>query len=88
MPKPPQIIRSRPESSFGSSWSDAVESPMNIDVPRFSWYFHTALGKVGIDSPSRHQDKLHKMSKLQRLKPLSPRGSFMPFEVSIRMLVP
>ena len=34
-------------------------------------------GLWGFKSPSRHQDKLHKISKLQRIKPLSPRGFFM-----------
>ncbi len=28
----------------------------------------------GFDPPSRHQDKLHKMNRLQRHKPLIPRG--------------
>jgi hypothetical protein len=32
----------------------------------------------GFDPPSRHQDKTHKMNSLQRPKPLSPRGFFMP----------
>src|ERR1700690_516729 len=30
----------------------------------------------GFDPPSRHQDKLHKVNRLQRPKPLSPRGFF------------
>jgi hypothetical protein len=29
------------------------------------------------DPPSRHQDKLNKMNRLQRPKPLNPRGFFM-----------
>src|SRR5271155_5009625 len=32
----------------------------------------------GFDPPSRHQDKIHKMNRLQRPKPLSLRGFFMP----------
>src|ERR1700691_898585 len=31
----------------------------------------------GFDPPSRHQDKLHQMNRLQRPKPLDPRGFFM-----------
>src|SRR5579859_3665369 len=31
----------------------------------------------GFDPPSRHQDKLHKMNRLQRSKPLSLRGFFL-----------
>jgi hypothetical protein len=33
---------------------------------------------VGVRPPSRHQDKLHKMNRLQGPKPLDPRGFFVP----------